>query len=331
MNENKYRKYHKFSHFMLRVWYRSKPSFLAYCLWPLSILYQWVVCFRKCYYQCRLKHSGSVKVLVVGNITLGGVGKTPLVVMLVKFYQKKGHKLAIVSRGYKGNYQGVLELNAETQVECSGDEAYMLYWQTQVPVFLSRDRQSAVDAIVKKYPQISMIISDDGLQHYAMHRDYEIVVVDGGRNFGNGFCLPAGPLREPISRLDSVDLVIKNGQDMWMKPLKWRHLMSGQSHQLSAFLGHRVVVISGIGNPERFYQTLKDLGYEDAEYVEFPDHHKFSAEDLAKYTGNRIFVTEKDAVKLLPFRHHPALSHVYALYVKAECSDKILSVLEGFG
>lgn len=240
--------------------------------------------------------------IVVGNISVGGTGKTPLVIWLCHFLQDQGFKPGIINRGYQGKAtHWPQQVTAESDATQVGDEAVLLAQRCGCPVVAGPKRFESV----KRLEQLGcdIVVSDDGLQHYALQRDIEIAVVDGERRFGNGFLLPAGPLREGVGRLQSVDLVVCNGGEAGYG----EHLMqvvasdvvsitnSAERQPLSNFTNRRVTAVAGIGNPERFFTTLKQAGVEAIKRA-FPDHHHFSAEDLQS-ADNPLLMTEKDAVK----------------------------------
>ncbi len=299
---------------------------MAIALLPLSWLFCFLVWFRRTAYRIRILPTTklSIPVIVVGNISVGGTGKTPLVVWLAKHLQKLGYKPGIVSRGYGGNAQywpqQVLPGSDPTAV---GDEPVLIARLTNCPVSVGPDRVIAALAM-RKFTECDVIISDDGMQHYALRRDIEIAVVDGDRGVGNGFCLPAGPLRERVSRLDKVDLVVSNGtagRGRYVMLLKQTEVINladpTQVKDLAYFAGEaKVHAIAGIGNPERFFKQLEMAGLNVAGH-EFPDHHKFQPEDLDAINDAPLLMTEKDAVKCQRF----AQPHHWFERVEAEIHD----------
>lgn len=285
------------------MWY--KRSVLSMFLMPLGLIYHAISQLRRHYYTVINRKKFRVPVIVVGNITVGGVGKTPLVAETVKFLREQGLKPGIVSRGYGGQaVQYPVLVSDATPPKVVGDEPYMLWQKTGCPVVVDPNRVRAVETLLAK-TDCTVVISDDGLQHYAMHRDYEIVVVDANRKFGNGYCLPAGPLREPISRLDEVDCVVWHGDDsqpMWMlsAPTTAHNLVSQQTTPLNAWQG-RVHAVAGIGHPERFFKNLEAAGLDIIRHA-FRDHYHFQAKDLDFNDDLPILMTEKDAVKCQAFK-----------------------------
>ena len=280
-------------------------NWLTLLLLPLSLLFCMLVFLRRWCYRLGLLKSTRlpVPVIVVGNISVGGTGKTPLVIWLARWLQQRGMQPGILIRGYGGRAaDGPCQVAADTPAWEAGDEAVLLSRRTGCPVYIGRDRRKSGALLLSEQP-CDVIIADDGLQHYALRRDVELAVIDGERRFGNGLCLPAGPLREPRSRLESVDLVICNGT-----PQAGEHAMRVAGTQavsldgrqparsLEAFAGGPVEAIAGIGNPERFFTTLESAGLSITRH-RFPDHHPYSEKDLAPFRGKTVLMTEKDAVK----------------------------------
>lgn len=244
-------------------------------------------------------------VIIIGNISVGGSGKTPLVLWLVQQLQKRGWRPGIISRGYGGNAANYpLTVNPETKACESGDEPKLLAIRSQCPVVVAPNRVAAGQKLLTDF-DCNVIISDDGLQHYHLKRDLEIIVVDGHRGFGNGFCLPAGPLREPISRLDEADFVIYHGdpKQPWSMELQLEYavkLLNQHRRLLTDWQGQPVHAIAGIGDPPRFFAQLRAIGLQVIEHA-FADHHQFSARDLHFADELPVLMTEKDAVKCQVF------------------------------
>lgn len=302
------------------LWYKPNP--LRYLLLPFTVLYRLTIRLRRYAYASGLIRTGHlpVPVIVVGNITVGGTGKTPFVIWLVDYLRKRGFRPGVISRGYGGQSeswpQAVSGTSDPSQV---GDEPVLIAQQTAVPIFVGPDRIAAAEALLDAHPTCSIIVSDDGLQHYALGRDIEIVIIDGQRGFGNGLCLPAGPLREPITRLRDVDIQISNGTQrdqaftMHLQPRAFCSLDTNENLPLDAFSGKKVHAAAGIGNPDRFFSSLRSLGCDVVEHP-FPDHAAFSEEDFDFVDNAPIIITEKDAVKCRSL----ALENVYYLRVDAE-------------
>ncbi|MES9853429.1 MAG: tetraacyldisaccharide 4'-kinase [Candidatus Thiodiazotropha sp. L084R] len=274
-------------------------------LLPLSGLFCLVSLFRRWFYRLGLlsRHKVGIPVIIVGNITVGGTGKTPLIVWMAQQLIEWGYRPGIITRGYGGQSKHwPCEVRSDSRAEQVGDEAILLMRHSGCPVYAGPDRPIAAEQLISNH-QCDLILSDDGLQHYALDRDLEIVVVDGQRRFGNGYCLPAGPLRETPKRLSKVDFVIVNGD---ARPGEYQMSVSGSMaialngelapKTLVEFSDSRVDAIAGIGNPERFFSMLEASGLRIDRHP-FPDHHLFSADELTAYSGNTVLMTEKDAVK----------------------------------
>ncbi|SFV69312.1 Tetraacyldisaccharide 4'-kinase [hydrothermal vent metagenome] len=299
----------------------QKRKLLNYLLLPLSWIYI-LLSFLNRFYQSKKQEKINVPIIIVGNITVGGTGKSPLTIAIVQFLIQKNYKVGVVSRGYGGTHQkGSLLLDKSTSPIVAGDEPVMIYQQTQVPVIVNKNRVKAVKDLIK-YHKVNVIISDDGLQHYALSRDIEIVVIDGKRRFGNGFFLPAGPLREKISRLQSVDFIVNNGSyennetTMFLTPLKFTNLKTSEVQEIDFFAFEKCYVVSGIANPKRFWETLKKLQIR-LETRSFADHYKFTKDDFIEIQDMPIIMTDKDAVKCLDF----ATENMWSLTVKASLED----------
>lgn len=314
-----------------RIW--SGRSVLSLLLLPLSWLYGLITNLIRFSYRWgwRKAWRAPVPVVVVGNLTAGGNGKTPVVIWLVQALQQRGLKPGVVSRGYGGKADRYpLVLNASTTTAEAGDEPVLIYQRTGAAVAVSPRRKEAVQALLQQ-SDIDIIITDDGLQHYALARDFEIVVVDGKRRFGNGWWLPAGPMRERASRLRSVDAVITNGGEaltnevsMQLVPAQAVNLKTGRTQPVSTLSG--VVAMAGIGHPPRFFATLRQQGVILEKEVPFADHQSYSEPQLASLVVSEqtLLMTEKDAVKV---RHFAAANWWY-LPVNAELpaaqSDELL-------
>ncbi|MDP1732972.1 MAG: tetraacyldisaccharide 4'-kinase [Sulfuritalea sp.] len=291
------------------VWRRRG---LAACLLlPFSLVFMGLVALRRTLYRAGLLHREHlpVPVVVVGNITVGGSGKTPLVIHLAQALRALGRHPGIVSRGYLGDATHVAEVTSGSDPGTVGDEPLLLARRSGCPVFVGRDRVAAARALLAGYPQCDLILADDGLQHYRLEREIEIAVFDE-RGVMNGWCLPAGPLREPTSRLSRVDAVVLNGTAVspaptFQRPVFAMRLRDESFHRLDDPLttcsaadlaGQTLNAVAGIGAPQRFFDRLRAMGLSFAEHA-FPDHHDFRAEELA-FDGDAILTTEKDAVKL---------------------------------
>ncbi|MDF1684414.1 MAG: tetraacyldisaccharide 4'-kinase [Legionellaceae bacterium] len=285
------------------LWYGRHP--LRWVLYPLSLIYSGVVALRRAYFIYFKQEHVSVPIIVVGNLTVGGVGKTPLVIAIAQHFTARGLRVGLVSRGYGAKIKYFPhEVRMDDAADDVGDEPLLLAQKTQAPVVIAPNRMDAVKYLIKQH-QVDLIISDDGLQHYKMGRSIEIAVIDGKRGLGNGLCLPAGPLRERPKRLKQVDMVVVNGAD-WpgayrfdLVPGAVRQLLSGDEVGQKWPEGDQVDAVAGIGHPERFFDTLTELGLTYKPYV-FPDHHRFVLADFNRV--ERVCVmTEKDAVKCHAF------------------------------
>ncbi len=317
-----------------RIWYTD--HLLGRLLRPLAWLYSLVIYLRKQAYKSGLLSSQrmSVPVIIVGNITVGGTGKTPMVIWLYHFLKRHHYRPGIVSRGYGG--RATLypqQVRADSDPAMVGDEPVVLARRCACPIAIDPNRREAAEAL-QHYYDCDIIISDDGLQHYALDRDVEIAVVDGIRRFGNGQCLPAGPLREPVSRLDEVDLVVSNGRPargefpMSLVASEIRNLLDEhKTLKLELMQGRQVHAVSGIGFPERFFNMLSKAGLVVQRHV-FPDHHQFAADDINFADGIPVIMTEKDAVKC---RHFASRVHWYLpldIEIPEVFEHRLLNLLE---
>ncbi|MGH8474613.1 MAG: tetraacyldisaccharide 4'-kinase [Methylococcales bacterium] len=324
----------EFSNWLERQWYERAG--VIRLLVPLSWLFTWGASLRRALYAWGwLKSSGpDCLVIVVGNITVGGTGKTPLVIWLAGFLKQQGWKPGIVSRGYKGrSSRAPRRVTPESDPRVVGDEAVLIARHTACPMAVGRDRAVAALRLEKETP-CDIIVADDGLQHYALKRDLEIAVVDAARLFGNGLCLPAGPLRERKNRLEQVDLVVYNGgreaQAFEMKlagDVAVNNVRPDIRVALREFASKPCHALAGIGNPERFFNFLKARGL-CFDTRAFPDHHEFGSEDLYFADHRPVLMTEKDAVKCSSFS---APNHWYVpvqAQLEREFELRLLQLLE---
>ena len=290
----------------MRHW-GSRGAF-AWLLWPASLLFGVVVFFRRLFYKLHIfkSHKAGIPVIVVGNLTAGGSGKTPLVLRIVEILRQHGWQPGIVSRGYgasaaaKGGHPQ--EANIASDPAEVGDEPILLARRSGCPVWVAPERSAACRTLREKHPECDVIVTDDGLQHYALARDIEICVVDG-RGFGNGFLMPAGPLRESPSRLRTVDAVVTHGAKgmaghaMRLEGDKLVNMSNAHDIQpAKSFAGQKVHAVAGIGDPKRFFLDLARFGMKPVPHP-FPDHHPFTAGDLDFGDAAPVVMTEKDAVK----------------------------------
>lgn len=310
-------------------WYQTNIAawLLLSLLRPLSWLYCSVAVIRRKIYQWNIKKSYGCELplIVVGNIVAGGSGKTPLLISLCEYIQNNGFRPGVVSRGYGGNISGVKQVSVDDTAAMVGDEPLMIYQRTGIPVVVGVDRVAAVDYLLDNN-HCDIVLSDDGMQHYRMKRDFEIAVVDSNRRFGNGFCLPAGPLREPVSRLNDVDMVVYNGAESvtseqcfyMLEIVCLNKLNSGESRSLSSFTNRAVHAVAGIGHPARFFDQLRQNGLEVIEHA-YPDHHVFQQHDFSGWENHCIIMTEKDAVKCRDL----LLTDAWVVRVKAVFSEEL--------
>jgi len=309
------------------LWRRGPTAWL---LWPLSLVFCTLVRLRRLGYRLGLFASvrPRLPVIVVGNLSVGGQGKTPVVEALSRLYGAHGRHVGLLTRGYKSDHEGDIRLLQRGQTHpAAGDEANMLSELTGLPIAVGADRVAAAEALIDQHPELDLLISDDGLQHYRLGRDIEIVVQRPG-GYGNGFCLPAGPLREPRSRLRSVDCVIDRGSDAVRERLgtAWNLLDARQRRPLDAFAGQPVHALAGIGFPESFFDALRAEGL-NPRCQAFPDHHDYSALDLADLIDAPLLVTHKDAVKLRPIAEAQGWSDIWVVPLELELSDALQSEL----
>ena len=290
---------------------------------PLTVLFRVISFIRKILFKLGILKSVklSVPVIIVGNITVGGTGKTPLIIELCKQLIQQGLKPGVISRGYGGaSKTWPVDVSQCSDASLTGDEPQVIHRQTHCPVVVDPDRVAAGEYLLSHY-DCDVVLSDDGLQHYRLQRDYEICVIDNARQFGNGFCLPAGPLREPVSRLKSVDMVITNNGDQDASSFivsanQLVSLVGNKICSLDEFKDHQVHAVAGIGNPDRFFDLLKQA---EIDYIPhaFPDHYRFIASDLQFNGELAVLMTEKDAVKCTKF----AMKHYWYLPINIQLSD----------
>jgi tetraacyldisaccharide 4'-kinase len=287
-----------------RIWYGDSP--LRWALWPVSMGYLALARIRRTAYLrgWRPTVEPAVPVIVVGNVSVGGTGKTPFVIWLAAQLQQRGRKVGIVTRGYRGKGETwPRAVTAASDPEEVGDEPVLLARRTGCPVVAGPDRVACVEALLAE-SKVDVVLSDDGLQHYRLARAFEIAVVDGARGMGNGLCLPAGPLREPPARLQEVDAIVVNG-DGWGHAGVFRaeavvtkvyHLKDGSVRTLDSFGKELVHAVAGIGNPQRFFDLLSDAGL-DVEPHPLEDHAEITLDELEFEEPGAVLITEKDAVK----------------------------------
>lgn len=301
------------------LWYRSK--WLAWLLSPLALLFYLVSRNKRQKFLNNPPQALTAPVIIVGNISVGGTGKTPLLIALVELLQQQGYKPGVISRGYGGKAPHYpYTLNEGSSAAEAGDEPLLIYQRCGCPVVVDPNRLQAAEHLLA-HNDVDIILSDDGLQHYALHRDIELAVIDGKRGLGNRLCLPAGPLRETASRLNSVDFVLINGTSH-VKFAAQQHQFSVNAQAIQPLHGissnkpdkRAVHAVAGIGNPQRFFATLDQLGYAYTPHI-FADHYAFKADDLLFGDNKAVIMTEKDAVKCKQYKE---LNNHWYLPVQAE-------------
>lgn len=341
----------KIESLLVDAWY--KKSGWLWLLFPFSIIFYCLTFFRRVWLsRSRKKNHFSVPVVVVGNISVGGTGKTPLIISLCEALKAKGYRPGVISRGYGSSAPYYpFAVTAKSVVEESGDEPLLIAQATGCPVVIDRNRCAAAEKMIER-GDVDVILSDDGLQHYQLPRDIEIIVTDATRGFGNQLVLPAGPLREPMSRLSQSDFIIatcnatnndqkesyssvsnhfdtqRNFFEMRIVPDHWCRLTSTEkkvSLNSELFSERDIHAVAGIGNPQRFFSTLDELDLNYQQHV-FPDHHRYIANDFQRFDENDTLVmTEKDAVKirqLSPVLTSAQLDHCWYLSISAQLNDE---------
>ena len=306
-----------------RAWYEG--ALWLWLLWPLSLITGWVVRWRR----YRITPAPlPVPVVVVGGITVGGTGKTPVLLALAKAFEQQGHRVGIVSRGYGGVVgKGPCEVQPTSSAAVVGDEPLLLAQRGNIPVVVGQDRYAAAQRLLETHAP-TLILSDDGLQHLKLPRDFEIVVLDESRGLGNGRLLPMGPLREPSERLDSVDwILMRNGRSkdtgFHYRLEHFKHLCSAAPLAIEGIAeqwqGQRVAAVTGLGQPDQFFSVLNSLNLTVRPHT-FPDHYALTEQDLAAIKADIIVVTEKDAVKLTGTTD----DRIWVLVISAELPEALL-------
>lgn len=323
---------------VLATWYARRPTALAVALAPLAGVYAAAVAARRALYRHGILTAERVRapVVVVGNLTAGGSGKTPLAIALADALSSRGWHPGFVSRGYGRRASDARIVHPTDAADDVGDEPLLLA-ATGRPVAIGRRRAAAARLLLATAPDCDIVIADDGLQHYALARDVEIAAIDGERALGNGWMLPAGPLREPRSRLDDVDAIVRlvaseawrptgdaHGTLMAHEPVAWRNLARpGRTEDPATFRPASAWAIAGTANPQRFFALVAKLGI-DARTRAFPDHHRYTAADLALPDAQAILMTAKDAVKCLRW----ADERFWALDIRARIDPALVDRIE---
>jgi len=322
---------------LLKSWQHA--TVLTVFLWPLSVLYRAVFFIRKQCYQLGVfsSYKAPVPVIIIGNLTVGGTGKTPLVIHLVSVLRELGYTPGVISRGYHGDAASYpLFVTATTPVSESGDEPALIVRRTDVPMAVGPNRRANIEQLLSQ-SNVDIIISDDGLQHLALERDVEICLIDETTNAANHSLLPAGPYREPLSRLKSVDIIVRHRQS---DPLKVNaatgknftmilnasepQSINNQSDSSNLIFDKKVPIhaVAGIGNPQRFFSTCEQLGLEFQAHS-FADHHQFKVQDFDFGDQRSVLMTEKDAVKCTHFEN----DKLWFLPVDAQLSSGFTNIL----
>lgn len=313
---------------LLNSW--SKPTLLTGLLKPFSQLYRGAFALRKSAYKKGVlgSYRAPVPVIIVGNLTVGGTGKTPMVIYLVEQLRARGLSPGVISRGYSGDAPHYpFEVLSDCEVKHSGDEPALIVKKTGVPMVVGSDRKASIQLLLENH-DIDIVISDDGLQHLALQRDVEICILDDTSPQHNEHLLPAGPYREPLSRVMTVDFIVRHGGDVGNAENQFS--MSLQPDAPTALIGSTertfpldkpIHAIAGIGNPQRFFDTCTQLGFEFEAHA-FSDHHHFSAQDI-DFTDATIIMTEKDAIKCVNF----ADERHWFLPVSAQLSEGLIDAL----
>ena len=311
-------------------WYSQ--NLITWLLLPITVLYCLLTLIRRLLYRNGIFKSYRlpVPVIIVGNITVGGTGKTPLLIALCELLKSQGYKPGVISRGYGGDFEGERLIKHNDSPDVVGDEPCLIHARTNCPMVVGRNRVAAAELLLAS-SDCDIILSDDGLQHYQLQRDIEIAIVDKDRQFGNGFCLPSGPLREPVSRLKQVDIVVdhfsvdqtnirdENFSLIFSDAINLKH---NETLNLDDFKVAPVHAVAGIGNPKRFFDQLSRAGLEVIEHGK-PDHHKFTADDFRFNDDIAVLMTEKDAVKC----HNISAENLWYIPVAAELSKSFCQKL----
>lgn len=327
----------KLQHIIEQHWYNKINPYLALLLFPFSIIYAIIIIIRRWLFILKLKTQTkiAVPVVIIGNISVGGAGKTPLTKALATDLIAKGIKVGIILRGYKGSADKELIVKTTDSSAIVGDEA-MIYAQAGFRVAIGRKRVAAAQLLLSEYPETQLILADDGMQHYYLDRDMEICVIDSSRMFGNQQLLPLGPLRESMNRLKSVDAIVINGyanQDkltsilakypvpLYYQELEFVHFYNPQTQQIvtiQQMKDQQLMAIAAIGNPIRFFNYLKALGLKLSEQRAFPDHYHYLKSDISPQYA--IITTEKDYTKLAQF----SVTNIWVTVVNAKLNDNQL-------
>ncbi len=312
----------------------QRITLVSIVLLPLAALFAVLSRLRRLAYATGMLRQARmpVPVVVVGNLSVGGTGKTPAVIWLVKALRARGYHPGVVSRGYGGSAK-LCAVGADSSPEIAGDEPVLIAQLAQCPVWVGRDRSAAAKHLISANPEVNVIISDDGLQHYRLYRDCELVVINASKQFGNRLLIPAGPLRESVNRLRSVDAVIVNGGSLPELPVSqftmrlegdtFSNLIDPETEASPGdFRNKQLHAVAGIGDPERFFAQLRGLGLSFVAHA-FADHRAFRAEDLEFTDADAVLMTQKDAIKCARF----ARKNWWALPVEAHIDDALVDLV----
>jgi len=319
---------------LINSWY--KPSIIPWLLWPLSLVYCLIIRLRKVLYQRGIftQHQLPVPVIIVGNISVGGTGKTPFVIWLAQQLKQAGHRPGIISRGYGGKAPHYpYRVTTKSIAKFAGDEPILIHRHSQCPMVVAPDRVAAARQLLLQN-NCTVIIADDGLQHLALGRDIEIIIVDAQRQFANKQCLPSGPLREPLSRLKQCDFIVYNGNidaDKHSMQLNQLHAINlvdpTLNRTISSFKPHTIHAVAGIGNPDRFFDQLSSQGLDIISHP-FDDHYQFTEQDFDFNDQHpTILMTEKDAVKCQDFPQKNMWYIPIKATIKGTLSQQIITQL----
>jgi tetraacyldisaccharide 4'-kinase len=316
------------------VWYGESP--VRWVLWPVAVVYRLLAQLRRAgYARGTLKTVDlPVPVIVVGNVSVGGTGKTPFVIWLAAQLKQRSIRVGIVTRGYRGSAKDwPRTVSGDDDPAEVGDEPVLLARRTGCPVVAGPDRVAAAQRLLSQTP-VDVVLSDDGLQHYRLGRRFEIAVVDGERGMGNGLCLPAGPLREPMERISEVDAIVVNGGGWGHAGVfraaavvsDVRRIKDGMQRPLDSFKGKAVHAVAGIGNPQRFFDLLEDAGL-DVDPHPLEDHAAFGPDELEYDEPGAVLVTEKDAVKCESFAHDDVWCVVVDFLFDADQTARLMRLI----
>ena len=324
---------------IVALWYAPRVTWPAALLWPFSLLYRLAVALRRALFRGGVLRAVRlpVPVVIVGNITVGGAGKTPLTCALAEALRERGWRPGVISRGYGGSADTTRAVAATDDPRVVGDEP-LIFAAMNLPVWIGRDRVAAGEGLIAGHPECNVILADDGLQHYRLARTMEIAVIDDGRGLGNGLLLPAGPLREAPARMQEADAVVRlvapgtqaapasggRATQMQHVALPWRNLIDpARAAVVADWSGHELHAVCGMGNPERFFAMLRGQGIAAHEHA-LPDHHAFVPADIAFPGAAAVLMTQKDAVKCMGF----ADARCWYLPVRAQVDPALIALVE---